>query len=68
MQPDKASVESAALDLSYCTVVAPISGLVGAISVDKGNMIKAADVTVIVNIDTLSPSYVAFLCQNCTCL
>ena len=49
VQSDKASVESAALDLSYCTVVAPISGRVG-----------AADATVIVNIDTLSPIYVGF--------
>ncbi len=60
VQSDKASVESAALDLSYCTVVAPISGRVGALSVDKGNMVKAADATVIVNIDTLSPNYVGF--------
>ena len=60
VQSDKASVESAALDLSYCTVVAPISGRVGALSVDKGNMVKAADATVIVNIDTLSPIYVGF--------
>ena len=60
VQSDKASVESAALDLSYCTVVAPISGRVGALSVDKGNMVKAADATVIVSIDTLSPIYVGF--------
>ena len=60
VQSDKASVESAALDLSYCTVVAPISGRVGALSVDKGNMVKAADATIIVSIDTLSPIYVGF--------
>lgn len=60
VQSDKAGVESAALDLSYCTVVAPISGRVGALSVDKGNMVKSADSTVIVSIDTLSPIYVGF--------
>lgn len=60
VQSDKASVESAALDLSYCTVTAPISGRVGALSVDKGNMVKSADSTVIVSIDTLSPIYVGF--------
>ena len=60
VQSDKASVESAALDLSYCTVVAPISGRVGALNVDKGNMVKSADATVIVSIDTLSPIYVGF--------
>ena len=60
VQSDKASVESAALDLSYCTVTAPISGRVGALNVDKGNMVKSADSTVIVSIDTLSPIYVGF--------
>ncbi|QCC84985.1 efflux RND transporter periplasmic adaptor subunit [Desulfovibrio desulfuricans] len=60
VQSDKASVESAALDLSYCKVVAPISGRVGALSVDRGNMVKSGDATVIVTIDTLSPIYVSF--------
>lgn len=60
VQSDKAAVESAALDLSYCTVVAPISGRMGALNVDKGNMVKSADATVIVSIDTLSPIYVGF--------
>ena len=60
VQSDKASVESAALDLSYCKVVAPISGRVGALSVDRGNMVKSGDATVIVTIDTLSPIYVGF--------
>ena len=60
VQSDKASVESATLDLSYCTVTAPISGRVGALGVDKGNMVKAADSTVVVSIDTLTPIYVGF--------
>lgn len=60
VQSDKAAVESAALDLSYCTVTAPISGRVGALNVDKGNMIKTTDDTPIVTIDTLSPIYVNF--------
>ena len=60
VQSDKAAEESAALDLAYCTVVAPISGRVGALNVDKGNMIKSTDATPIVSIDTLSPIYVGF--------
>ena len=60
VQSDKAAEESAALDLAYCTVVAPISGRVGALSVDKGNMVKSSDATPIVTIDTLSPIYVSF--------
>lgn len=60
VQSDKAAEESAVLDLAYCTVVAPISGRVGALSVDKGNMVKSSDATPIVTIDTLSPIYVGF--------
>ncbi|MDR0816795.1 MAG: efflux RND transporter periplasmic adaptor subunit [Desulfovibrio sp.] len=60
VQSDKATVESAALDLSYCSVTAPINGRVGALTVDKGNMIKTADATPITTIDTLSPIYVLF--------
>lgn len=60
VQSDKAAVESATLDLSYCTVTAPIGGRVGAIRVDKGNMVKESGDTPIVNIDTLSPIHVNF--------
>ncbi|MDR2745247.1 MAG: efflux RND transporter periplasmic adaptor subunit, partial [Desulfovibrio sp.] len=60
VQADKASVESAELDLSYCTITAPIDGRVGALNVDKGNMIKNTDATPIVTIDTLVPIYVLF--------
>lgn len=60
VQSDKAAVESAALDLSYCTIAAPISGRVGALNVDKGNMVKDTDDAPIVTIDALSPIYVVF--------
>lgn len=60
VQADKASVESAELDLSYCTITAPIDGRVGALNVDKGNMVKNTDATPIVIIDTLLPIYVLF--------
>ncbi len=60
VQSDKAAVESAALDLAYCTVTAPISGRVGALNVDRGNMVKSSDAAPVVTIDTLSPIYVTF--------
>lgn len=60
VQADMAAVESAALDLSYCTLRAPISGRVGGLKVDKGNMVRSSDTTPIVSIDTLSPIYVTF--------
>ncbi|WP_297228441.1 efflux RND transporter periplasmic adaptor subunit [uncultured Desulfovibrio sp.] len=60
VQSDKAAVESAELDLSYCRVTAPISGRVGALAVDKGNMVQGNASTPVVTIDTLSPIYVTF--------
>ena len=60
VQSDRAAVESAALALSYCTVTAPIGGRVGAIKVDRGNMVKDSSDTPIVSIDTLSPIHVTF--------
>ena len=60
VQSDKAAVESAELDLSYCRVTAPISGRVGALAVDKGNMVQSNASTPVVTIDTLSPIYVTF--------
>ncbi len=60
VQADKAAVESAALQLRYCTITAPMSGRAGAIKADRGNMIKANDTDPILVIDTLEPIYVSF--------
>ena len=57
---DRAAVENAELDLSYCTVRAPISGRIGALKIHKGNMIKSGSTEAIVNIDTIEPCYVNF--------
>lgn len=57
---DKAAVENALLDLSYCTVNAPISGRIGALKIHKGNMIKSGSSEAIVHIDALEPCYVSF--------
>ncbi len=57
---DKAAVESAALDLAYCTLTAPISGRAGALKVDKGNLVKSGDATPIVSLETIAPCYVNF--------
>lgn len=57
---DKAAAESAALQLAYCTITAPITGRAGAIKADKGNMIKANADEGILTIDALEPVYVLF--------
>jgi len=60
VRADEAAVESARLQLSYCSITAPISGRAGAIKADKGNMIKANDDASLLVIDNLQPVYVNF--------
>ena len=60
VRADEAAVESARLQLSYCSMTAPISGRAGAIRADRGNMIKANDDAPLLVIDNLQPVYVNF--------
>lgn len=56
---DQAAVENAQVQLSYCTIQAPISGRLGTLAVDRGNVVKANDIT-LVTINTLSPINATF--------
>ena len=56
---DQANVESARVQLSYCTVAAPIAGRLGTLAVDRGNVVKANE-TALVTINRISPIHVAF--------
>lgn len=56
---DLAAVESARAQLSFCTITAPISGRLGALAIDRGNVVKAND-TVLVTINKLTPVNASF--------
>jgi membrane fusion protein, multidrug efflux system len=56
---DKAVVEAAELQLEYCTIYSPIDGVIGKLSVDKGNLVKLNDTTV-ATIRQIVPIYVSF--------
>jgi multidrug efflux system membrane fusion protein len=60
VRADEAAVESARLQLSYCSITAPISGRAGAFKADRGNMIKANDEAPLLVIDNFQPVYVNF--------
>lgn len=60
VEADKAAVDKAALDLSYCTISAPVSGRIGELKLHKGNMVKNNDSGPIATIDTIAPCYVSF--------
>ncbi|NKF23898.1 MdtA/MuxA family multidrug efflux RND transporter periplasmic adaptor subunit [Solimonas marina] len=57
---DKAAVESAALDLTYSRITAPVAGRVGLRVVDPGNYIAAGSSTGIVVITQVKPIDVEF--------
>lgn len=60
VESDKAIVENARLQLSYCRLYAPISGRTGSLLVNKGNVIRANDDKPMVVINQIQPIYVSF--------
>lgn len=59
IKANKASVESAHVQLEYCTIYAPISGKIGRLAVDVGNIVKAEDMA-LVTIERMRPIRVTF--------
>lgn len=60
VQSDEAAVRTAKLNISYCSIYAPIDGLTGSQLVYPGTVVKANDVPVLVVINQISPIYVDF--------
>jgi multidrug efflux system membrane fusion protein len=56
---DLAAVDRAKLDLSYCEILAPISGRTGNLLVHAGNLVKVNDVPLVV-IHQIAPVFVDF--------
>jgi multidrug efflux system membrane fusion protein len=60
VESDRAAIETAKLNLSYCIIRSPIDGRAGSLLVQAGNLVKANDTNSLVNINQLSPIYVTF--------
>lgn len=60
VEADKAAVDSAALQVEYSRVTAPVSGRLGLRAVDVGNQVKPADSEGIVRITETDPCDVLF--------
>ncbi len=59
VRADRAAVETAKVNLAYCTIVSPIDGRTGNVAVKLGNVVKANDVP-LVTINQIRPIYVSF--------
>ncbi|MEA2325419.1 MAG: rane fusion protein multidrug efflux system [Thermoanaerobaculia bacterium] len=57
---DRAAVDDARHQLSYCEIRSPLDGHTGSLQVHTGNVVKANDVTPIVVINQVSPISVQF--------
>lgn len=56
---NRAAVDDAQLQVSYCQVLAPIAGRTGALAIDAGNVVTANQ-TELVTIAQIQPLYVSF--------
>src|SRR5438552_9150669 len=59
LEVDQHALGGAKLQLSYCTIYSPIDGRTGAVMVKPGNLIKPADVPIVI-INQTNPIYVNF--------
>jgi len=56
----KARITQAELDLSYCDIYAPISGVIGFLQVDEGNLVGRGDATLLATVSKSDPLLVDF--------
>jgi multidrug efflux system membrane fusion protein len=57
---DEATIESARLQLEYCTIRSPVTGYAGKIAIQQGNLVKANDTNPLVTINQIVPVYASF--------
>jgi multidrug efflux system membrane fusion protein len=60
LRVDRAAIESAKLQLTYCRIVAPLGGRLGLRQVDPGNMVRSSDQNGLVVITQLQPIAAVF--------
>jgi membrane fusion protein, multidrug efflux system len=57
---DKAAVENAKVQLSYCYIYSPVNGRVGSLLVNEGNLVRVNDAAPLVIINQINPINVSF--------
>jgi RND family efflux transporter MFP subunit len=60
LRADQAARDNLKVQLSYCTIRAPISGRISQASLKVGNFVRAADIMPIAIINQMAPVYVTF--------
>ena len=60
IQADQGVLQNLKVQLSYCTITAPISGRISAAAVKVGNFVRQADTSPMATINEMAPVYVSF--------
>ena len=60
IRADEGVLQNLKVQLSYCTVTAPITGRISAANVKVGNFVRQADTTPMATINQMAPVYVTF--------
>ena len=60
LRADEAAIESARLQIGYCTIRSPITGYAGKIQIQEGNLVKANDTVSLVVLNQVVPVNVSF--------
>jgi membrane fusion protein, multidrug efflux system len=60
IKADQGALENLKVQLSYCTIRAPISGRISAATVKVGNFVRATDATPLATLNQIAPIYVSF--------
>jgi multidrug efflux system membrane fusion protein len=60
VEADKAAVENAKVQLSYCYIYSPVDGRVGSLLVNEGNLVRVNDAAPLVIINQVNPINVTF--------
>jgi membrane fusion protein, multidrug efflux system len=60
VEADRAAVENAKVQLSYCHLYSPVDGRTGDLLVDEGNLVRTNDATPLITINQITPIYVTF--------
>jgi multidrug efflux system membrane fusion protein len=60
IKADEGALENLKVQLTYCSIRAPISGRISAAAVKVGNFVRAMDAAPIATINQIAPIYVAF--------
>jgi membrane fusion protein, multidrug efflux system len=60
IKSDEGLLENLKVQLSFCTITAPISGRISAASVKVGNFVRQADLVPMATINQMAPVYVSF--------